>query len=315
MPRTISRATAAIIFVLSLLIIVFAIKSTQSLQSTQSINNPQSAQGKQPTTIIQSARNCKNMQTSIKIIDESAGKKLSGNSVETLQNSPFKTYITTVSEHVFAKIDKMPQCRGNVKNPPTVELFFVYRPLITEGVAQFTLEPMTSNGARNLDSPWIKLTLSGESKLTAKVAFIWSEQQILLDQALLAGIRASPGKKLLPISNDVFAKFLQDYTDSVLLAASPEARKAAQNSISERLPIEILWLFRHAWQSTMTPFATEVDYALGIALQRASIGYTDLTKTLVDQFLESVKIKESYESVLNLKDVFDLDKYRVNQLH
>jgi hypothetical protein len=259
------------------------------------------------------------MQTSIQIIDESGGRRLSGTSVTTLEDSPFKNYVTTISKHVSAKIDEMAQCHGDLKSSPEVKLFFVYRPLVASTSAPigtpFNLEPTQSNGTRHLDSPWVKLTFSRSPMLVVRAVFVWNERQFLLDQALMSGIRASPTKPLVPIDDRIFGQFVQDYTDSVLLAPSPEARSAAQASISKRLPAEILWLFRHAWQSTLAPFSMEVGHALRSTVERAAIGYIDLTKALVNQFFASETTESRYESVLDLKNVFTLDHYRVNQLH
>ena len=226
--------TVAIIFLISLLIIIFTMKSTYSKQS------------------------CQNIQTSIQIIDESGGRRLSGTSVATLEDSPFKNYVTTISKHVSAKIDKIVQCYEDLKSFPEVKLFFVYRPLVASTSAPigvpFNLERTQSNGIKHLESPGVKLTFSRSPMLVLRVVFVWNERQFLLDQALMSGIRAPPNNPLVPIDDRIFGQFVQDYTDSVLLAPSPEARLAAQASIFKRLPPEILWLFRHAWQTTRDPF-------------------------------------------------------------
>ena len=98
-----------------------------------------------------------------------------------------------------------------------------------------------------------------------------------------------------------------------MLVPSVEARPAAEASISKRLPPEILWLFRYA-SGQRRPFYTWLDSALRSTVERGAIGYTDLTKALVDQFFTSEKAEIRYESVLDLKDLFILDQYRINQL-
>lgn len=289
-----SYKTIAIIFIASLLINVLAMKSTYSKQS------------------------CQNMQTSIQIIDETGGSQLSGTSIATLEDSPFKNYVTTLSKQVSAKIDEIAQCHGDLKSSPEVKLFFVYRPLIKSTtapiVAPLNLERTQSNGTRHLDSPWVKLTFNRSPMLVVRGVFLWNERQFLLDQALMSGIHASPTNPLVPIDEAIFGQFVQDYTDSVLLVPSPEARYAGLASISKRLPPEIFWLFRHAWQSTRGPFYTIVDSALRSAVAQGASGYTDLTKTLVDQFFTSAKTESRYESVLDLKDLLTLDQYRVKDL-
>ena len=266
-----------------------------------------------------SKQSCQKVQTSIQIIDEADGRQLSGTSIATLQSSPFKSYATTLSEHVSARIDEITQCHDDLKSSPEVKLFFIYRPLVRSltapTVAPFNLERTQSNITRHLNSPWVKLTFNRSPLLVVRAVFVWNERQFLLDQALMSGIRAPPTKPLVSIDDRIFGQFVQDYMDSVLLASSPEAQSAAQASISKRLPAEILWLFRHAWQSTLAPFSMEVDHALRSTVERTVIGYTDLTKALVDQFFASETTEICYESVLDLKNLFPLDHYRVNQHH
>ncbi|MCC3454936.1 MULTISPECIES: hypothetical protein [unclassified Microcoleus] len=281
----------AIIFIASLLINVLAIESTYSQQI------------------------CPKVQTSIQIIDETGGRQISGtSSVDTLQESHFKNYVTTISKHISAKIDEISQCHGDLKSSPEVKLFFVYRRLVkTAPLAPFNLERTESNDARHLDSPWVKLTFSRSPTLIVRAVFLWNERQFLFDQALMSGIRASPTNSLLPIDNGIFRQFIQDYKDSVLLAPSPEALPAAEASISKRLPPDILWLFRYA-SGQRGPFYTWLDPALKSAVSRGAIGYTDLNKALIDQFFASETTEIRYESVLDLKDIFTLDQYRVNDL-
>ncbi|MCC3493885.1 MAG: hypothetical protein JGK35_25870 [Microcoleus sp. PH2017_16_JOR_D_A] len=240
-----------------------------------------------------SQQNCQNVQTSIQSIDETGGRQFSGT-------------------------DGMAQCHGDLKSSPEVKLFFVYRRLVTsvsppiEG--PFNLERTQSNGTRYLDSPWVKLTFSRSPRLVVRAVFPWSERQFMFDQALMSGIRASPTNSLLPIDEPMFEQFVKDYTDSVLFAPS-QARPAALASISKRLPPEILWLFRHAFQSTRGPFSRQVKSALVSVLERGASGYTELTKALVDQFFTSAQTEIRYESVLDLKDIFTLDQYRVKNLY
>lgn len=290
-----SHKTIAIIFIVSLLIVVLTMKSTYSKQS------------------------CQNMQTSIQIIDETGGKRLSGtSSLATLQDSPFKNYVTTISKHVSAKIDEIAQCHGDLKSSPEVKLFFVYRPLVTLTrapiVAPFNLERTQSNGSRHLDSPWVKLTFNRLPMLVVRAVFVWNERQFLFDQALMSGIRALPTNPLVPIDEAIFDQFVQDYTDSVLLVPSPEAMSAGRTSISKRLPPDIFWLFSNALQSTRGPFSGMVASALRSTLSRGASGYTDLTKALVEQFFTSAKTESRYESILDLKDLFTLDQYRIKTL-
>jgi hypothetical protein len=265
-----------------------------------------------------SVQGCRNMQASILIVDESGANKLSGSSVGALPDSPFKKYVTNISQHILLKIEETAQCNGDLKSLPEIKLVFVYRPLVTSPNSSIK-EPFElkqpPNTFKQLDSPWAKLAISSSPKLVVNAMFVWSERQFLLDQAVLSDASASIANPLLPIDDHIFGGFLQDYTDSVLLAASPEAKAAAQVSMAKRLPPEINWLFRHAWQSTFAPFSMEVDHALRATVQRGELSYAELTNVLVDQLLSTTKSQYCYSSVVDLPEIFTIDKYKIYQLH
>ncbi len=266
-----------------------------------------------PTSSTHSIQRCRNMQTSIKIIDESGGKRLSGTTIETLENSPFKSYVTNVSKHVITKIEETSQCSGSANSHPTVELLFVYRPLVTPATAPFDFNHSKSNATRSLDSPWVKLTKSSLPNLSVRAAFVWNERQFLFDQALLSGARISPAKTLLPFEESVFQDYITDYTNSVLVVSAQEARSSAEGVV-KRLPPEIMWLFRNSWQSTFAPFSVEVNRARNTLVQRVEVAYISLTNAIIDQFLASSKAEIHYVSILDLKKLVPTDKYQIKQL-
>jgi hypothetical protein len=278
----------AIAFFTFILISVFTVKSTYSAQS------------------------CQNIQTSIKIVDES-GVRFSGASLETLQDSHFKTYVTAISKHISTKIEEMPECQWALKTRPEVELFFIYRPLTTPATKPFTLEQAHSKGGRYLDSPWVKLSISRFPKLIVRSVFIWSERQFLFDQALMSGQYSAPIENLVPLERHVYRQFLRDYTESVVFAPSPEAEIKALAHLAERIPPDILWLFRHAGYSTRGPFSGTVRRARDTTLEKVTGQYIELTKTLLSPFFSSAPFQERYESVLDLKGVFNLDRYRIDR--
>ncbi len=79
------------------------------------------------------------------------------------------------------------------------------------------------------------------------------------------------------------------------------------------MPPEILWLFGNAWQTTRGPFSTIVDSALRSTIERGASGYTSLSKNLVDQCF-ALKKEIRYKTVLDLKNVVNVEKYRINSL-
>jgi hypothetical protein len=96
--------------------------------------------------------------TSVKIIDESGGgdPKIRHTQITpgSKVDSPFYNYVSAISQHFFLKIDENQQCKGDLNNDPQIELSFVYRPLISYGIAPFDdLKWTQASDSRQLDSP------------------------------------------------------------------------------------------------------------------------------------------------------------------
>jgi hypothetical protein len=267
-------------------------------------------------------------QTSIKIIDESNGIGTGGRFTSTSQNPHFKNYVNTISKYVFAKVDKMGRCQGNRQNNPQVQLVFVYRPLIAQGIAPFNFEQTKSGDTQYLDSPWVKLTINRTPNPIVRAAFIWNERQFLLDQALLSGARADLSKPLLPIDRDIFWQLVEDYEKNVVTAPLREAstengadnvsrrlkesETAALSQISQRLPADIIWLCRHMSFGSDPPIGNNV---MDETINQEATVYTNLTKALLDRHFSSIQTKQHYQSIFDLKDLLNIDKYRINKLH
>jgi hypothetical protein len=242
-------------------------------------------------------------QPSITIIDESKSK----------QNPYFQSYVTTISKHFSTKMNQLGKCHY-------AELFFIYRPLASSGIEPFNFELTKSNDTRFLDSPWLKLTLTNSYKPIARAAFFWNERQFLLDQALMSGVHADSTKPLLPIDVNMLNQFAKDYQEAETIARNEFeiARKTpnwaerwaeiwagryskiiAYNA--RKLPLDILWMFNQGSGFRTTDKVVEQSVSQ----------YTDMTKSLLDRRFSSVQIEQHYQNVLDLKDIFNIDKYRI----
>ncbi len=258
------------------------------------------------------------MKYSMQVIDESTGRQLSGESLATVGDSNFKAFVTSISKYVVDKFGESAQCGKNSEVPANITLFFVYRPLIAAKTAPVSPpivpENLISEATCYLDSPWAKLAISRSPKLSLYAVFAWNERQFLLDQALLAGADASHTESPASIEEQVFEKYVQDYTDSVLLVPSSEAQTNLIH-ISERIPSDVLWLFRHAWQSTFAPFSMEARHTIGLTLTHATQQYMLLVETLVNQCFVPEKIEKRYNNILELNGVFNINQYRIDNIH
>ncbi len=287
-----SHKTVAIAFLVALLLIIaaFAVKNSYSVGSCQK-------------------------QASISFVDESGGRDYQFRAVTTSENSFFKTYVTNIAKYFFVKFDEIAQCQGNLNSDPQINLVFVYRPmyLIRERTAPFDFDQTQARNTKYLDSPWVKLTITRSPKLMVRAAFFWNERQFLFDQAVLSGASPSPTALLLPLDNKVYWKFHGDYAgnDYATLSASKEVRAAVFADLAKRLPADLMWLFLHSggFDGNM-----DAERAKDKILEQLVGQYIDLTKALLNRRFESIQIEQHYSSILNLKHVFDLDRYRIGDI-
>jgi hypothetical protein len=149
-------------------------------------------------------------------------------------------------------------------------------------------------------------------RLFLRAAFVLNERQFLSDQAVLSDARADTIQPLLPLDRSIFEQFVSNYEKNTLLLSSRKAKDIAIANISKRLPVDILWLFNHsmAFEGMLETRQTMQD-----TVDRGSAQYIELTLSLMKHHFASVQTEQSYQSILDLKDIFNVDNYRINSLH
>jgi hypothetical protein len=150
----------------------------------------------------------------------------------------------------------------------------------------------------------------------------------MFDQALLSGARADSTQPLLPIDRDILKKFVEDYKKNVVTIPRREAfsessaesmsRKleesetAALSQISQRLPADIIWLYRHMSFGGDPPAGNNV---MDKTINQGTTVYLNLTKALLDRRFSSVQPDQHYQSIFDLNNLFNIYKYRINKLY
>lgn len=258
---------------------------------------------------------CNPINHSLQIIDDSVASEV--RSIKDINDPYFKSFITSLTDYISAKFSKTKPCQGNSREESRINLIFVRLPLVTSGDEPLKPPPGLPTSRANitcrLDSPWVQLAIDRSSSPIIDAVFVWNERQFLWDQVLLSGQRPSLTQPLIPLSNRLFQQYAADYAGSEIMR-SPSGENP-QPSISKRIPADVLWLFRHSWQSTRGPFSNIAQSAMRKTVEQSANGYTNLTKTLVDQCFTSGKTEIRYKNVLDLQQIFSLDQYRINQLY
>jgi hypothetical protein len=170
------------------------------------------------------------------------------------------------------------------------------------------LDTSLPNITCHLDSPWLKLVIRHSHPPLIQGVFLWNERQFLGDQALLSNQNLSLNSPLVPLSNRLFQQYAADYADSEILRLP-----SGKSNITERIPFDVLWLFRNSPQTTFIPFSDAARSSMNTILKRATENYINLTQKLFDQcFASTQKVDQRYETVLDLRNTISLEQYQIN---
>jgi len=217
----------------------------------------------------------------------------------------FPALVTAVTEHIEAKLAKDKICLDSAESKERSLLQFVPLHISVSGdVSMPQLYARPSGGCR-ISSPWIDLAIELKPVPWIRGIVRWNERQLLADQAVLAGVRNVPPGVAIPLKSSEFTKYAFDYAHSEIL------RKPAVKSIEERVPPDLLWLFRHAWQSTRGPFNNTAYNAMTRAMEKGAAGYTMIVLALIDHCFTSDGVNLHYSSILDVADLIPLEPYKI----
>lgn len=262
---------------------------------------------------------CNPKDYAIQIIDQSVTKQ-PGVSVEQVNDQYFRSFITSVKDHVLSKFVRAMPCEENSNNESMINLIFVRLPLVTSGNEPLapapSLDAPQSDLTCRVDSPWVHLMIRRSTNPLVRAVFIWNERQFLVDQVLLSGGEShSLTMPLIPLTNDLFEQYARDYADSEILRLPRGEHSQPTTPISERIPADVLWLFRNSQQSTRGPFSDIARSAMKTTLERATEGYTNFVMVLFDQCFASSNSEQFYKSILEVQDVIPLEEYQIQRLN
>ena len=163
-----------------------------------------------------------------------------------------------------------------------------------------------SSGVCRVTSPWVELVVERKPVPAVRAIFYYSERQLLVDQAMLAGARNVPPGVAMPLSYEELRQYAEEY------ALSEIRGEPAGKSIEERVPPDILWLFRHIADQGGNGFNTFAIESMGAAMRMRSEEYTKIVASLIDHCFESKGSKDiHYNSILDVSDLLPLEQYKI----
>lgn len=228
-------------------------------------------------------------------------------------NPHFSGFVTAVTEHVAARLARDKVCIDSANSKKRSLLQFVNWPLATSGneppaPVPSLLDARPSDGCR-ISSPWIDLAFERRPVPWIRGVVRWNPRQLLADQAMLAGARNVSAGLAMPLKQSEFIHFAEgEYADSEI------DHQPAAKPIEERVPPDLLWLFRRAWQSTRGPFSGGARSAMNRAMEKGAERYTELVIALIDRCFASNGADIHYNSILDIADLISLEQYKINTL-
>lgn len=244
------------------------------------------------------------------VSEEGRGSVTTLSAAELSDSSPqFRAFVKAVTEHVAARLARDKLCMASAESKQRSLLEFVNLPLIPRRdeprAPAPSLDARPSVGCR-ISSPWLDLAVERKPLPSIRGVVRWNQRQLLADQAVLAGAQNVPPGVAKPLMNREVGHFVGEYMNSELL------HEPAVRPIEERVPPDLLWLLRRAWQSTRGPFLGYVSGALNKATEKGADGYTKLVIALIDRCLASDGAEIHYSSILDVADLIPLEQYKID---
>jgi hypothetical protein len=232
----------------------------------------------------------------------------------------FRAFVTAVTEHINSRLVRDKLCINGAEDTDSMRsatsgnrslLQFVHWRIAIYN--EFLVPVMTSIGGLpfpscRISSPWIDLVVYREpipyvTQLSQIRGIVrWNERQFLADQAVLDGVCNVPPGKAMPLSPDDFGYFRVEYEDTEL----SHPRKPAAKPIEERVPPDILWLFRRSKRTR------DADLVSSAMLMAGAEGYTKLVIALIDRCFASGRESFHYNSILDAADLIPLEQYKID---
>ena len=216
----------------------------------------------------------------------------------------FPAFVTTVTEHIVAKLAEDKLCLSSAKSKEHSNLQFVHwlffspddKPLVPAP----PLNVRPTNGCW-VSSPWIDIAIERKPIPWVRAVIRFNERQLITDQAILAGAYNMPSGIAIPLMATKYRSFVYEFKRSL------DGSKATTKRIEERIPPDLLWLFRRFQLSGF--LGGDMDQVLQ---KGGAEGYTKLVIKMIDRCFASKGTGDHYNSIYDVGDWFFLEQYMIN---
>jgi hypothetical protein len=244
------------------------------------------------------------------------GSEIKRSAAEISDLPHFRAFVTAVTEHVAARLAQDKLCINSAGGMESIAsaaandrslLQFVHWNLVMGHEFRVPVLPIIGGqpSSCRISSPWIDLDFTRGPVPQIRSVVRWNERQFIADQAVLAGAKNVPARgMMMPLIAKESGYFFSEYVNTERL------RQPAAKPIEERVPPDLLWLFRRTGGGEF--FGAQLDSAMRRATEKGAEGYTKLVIALIDRCFASDRVYRYYHSILDAADLIPLEQYRID---
>lgn len=259
---------------------------------------------------------CPETKVPIQIITETKYHKVTTLSEATIiRDYPpgFTAFVRAVTEHLEARLAQEKLCLDSAESKGQSLLQFVaWTVSFSEEHPPVAVPPLEAGppGVCRISSPWIDLVIDRKPVLLVRGIVRYSERQLLADQAVLAGARNVPPGMARPLTYKEFIQYAFEYARSEIFPSQPAAKP-----IEERVPPDLLWLFRRARQARVVSFDEAALSDTSRAMKKGTEDYTEVVIRVIDRCFASDGADFLYNSILDVGELVTLEQYKIVDLY
>ncbi|MDR2220675.1 MAG: hypothetical protein LBE24_08880 [Methylobacillus sp.] len=225
--------------------------------------------------------------------------------------SYFSALMADVRELIATRLANEKLCQGITENKERSLIQFVEWPFSTsqKKLTVPVLPPDTpSSGGCQITSPWLDMAFGRKPVPQIRAIVRWNVRQLLVDQAVLSGAKNVPSGVAMPLMDGDFEGFSRDYVKSEI-DGEPAAKP-----VEERIPPDLLWLFRHSPQTMIFESFAGAVHGLRKMPKMGAEGHRELVLALINRCFDSNGETLHYDSILDVKDLIPLEEYKIDTL-
>jgi len=218
----------------------------------------------------------------------------------------FLYFVTSVTEHVAAKLAQEKLCLDSAENRERSLLQFVLMPVSIMETYPLVSEPQLEaqpTAVCRISSPWIDMVIEPGPIPQVRAIVRYNERQLLADQAMLSGEQGVPTGVAKRLAASEYNQYATEY--------SRWWGSSSQTWIAERVPSDLLWLFRRTAPG-LVPFRNSATGTKIQVMEKGAEGYTKIVIALIDRCFESGGAAIHCDSILDVADLIQIDEYKID---